>query len=61
MWPSFTSVTTNRDIAVQFSENGFLFELSGIDDSVSANIDQLSLYPSEEEILLIPGISGMRS
>ena len=33
-WPSFTSVTTNRNVALKFGDKKYLFEVIGIDEEV---------------------------
>jgi hypothetical protein len=55
-WPAFSSVTTNRDVAIKFAKSeGVVFEVSGITADCSASISSISVYPNEEEVLLMAG------
>jgi hypothetical protein len=57
-WNAFTSTTINLKTAENFARDGYIFEIiGGIPESFCASVTPLSVYPSEEEVLLIPSLT----
>ncbi len=50
----FMSCSTNRDVALQYGESGYLFELTTGIVTRGANLAWLSYYPEEKEVCLPP-------
>jgi HrpA-like RNA helicase len=51
VWPSFTSTSTNMNVATAFSGGGEMSVLFEISASAYCPLRDISVYPSEEEIL----------
>jgi hypothetical protein len=57
-WTAFTSTTINPQVAQNFSSGGYVFEIvGGVPEACCASVTSLSVYPSEEEVLLIPSLT----
>ena len=55
VWDSFSSTSTNKAQAWNFSEGNIMFEVTGIPSAVCGHCDHISFFSTEEEVLVTAG------
>jgi hypothetical protein len=55
VWPAFTSTSKDRGVAENFGNTLFIIRLLERQPQSVSDISSLSIYPNEQEVLLVDG------